>query len=312
MFIDSNRTARNILVIVVLYRRPPHESASLCSLAQILKDHPELTRNISLVLFDNSPQSQQPEVELNCPLLYKHDPANPGLAAAYNFALNLAGQKQCEWLLLLDQDTSLTTEFMIELMECTRMLADRTDVSSIVPKLIVAGKIYSPAAHFIDQLRHQYRYWRSGPGVSGNVHGIQEGRLSAYNSGAALRVSALRSIGGFPAQFWLDYLDHAVFHTLHMSGYKMYVMRASVPHDSSQLNVSSVPVWRQRNILAAQTLFVLKTANFVDRFFYRIWLLRYSRSLWLNRADKQLWREAAILAFRLTLRPEVWRPDPGI
>jgi hypothetical protein len=158
--------------------------------------------------------------------------------------------------------------------------------------LLVAGEIFSPAAHFIDQLRHQYR--RSNHAVSRDMVGVQQKRLVAYNSGATLRVSALLSIGGFPDEFWLDYLDHAVFHALSVRGYRIYVMRTEIEHESSQATLSSVPVWRQRNVLFAQTLFVKQTGNFVDRLLYRIWLLRYSRTLWIRYPDRRLWKEAAI------------------
>jgi hypothetical protein len=118
--------------------------------------------------------------------------------------------------------------------------------------------------------------------------------LVAYNSGATLRVSALCSIGGFPNEFWLDYLDHAIFHALSVRGYRMYIMRTELEHESSQATLSKVPVWRQRNLLLAQTLFAKQTGNFFDRLLYRIWLLRYSRTLWIRYPDRRLWKEAAI------------------
>ncbi len=263
-----------------------------------------MTQVLSLIVFDNSPHSQAVELGIDCPVLYKHDSSNPGLAAAYNFALNVAHDRQCDWLLLLDQDTSLTDAFMTELMECTAALIGQPLVASIVPKLVVDGTIRSPAAHFIDQIRHQYKYRQRGPGWRENISGIQRGRLSAFNSGATLRVSALQSIGGFPSEFWLDYLDHAVFDAFSKRGYEMYVMQALLRHDSSQINVSETPVWRQQNVLSAQALFVTRTATFWDRLLYRVWLLRYSRSLWLEHTDKEVYRKALIQAFN-------WRWTPA-
>jgi GT2 family glycosyltransferase len=284
----------SILAVVVLYKQAPSESRSLCSFIQILEADPELARRFSLLIYDNSPQEQAPQCNAAFPIAYKHDPTNAGLARAYNFALERAEEERREWLLLLDQDTSLTAEFFGELIACAGEFRQRGDIGSIVPKLLSAGRVLSPVAHFLDQVRHQYR--RSNHAVGRNVVGIQPGRLVAYNSGATLRVSALRAVGGFPEEFWLDYLDHAVFHSLMVRGYGLYVMRAEVMHESSQATVHTVPVWRQRNLLVAQTLFVKNTGSLTDRFFYRVWLMRYSRNLRLHYPDKRLWKEALLEA----------------
>ncbi len=278
-----------ILAAVVLYRREPSESESLCSLIQILNANPDLGKHFSIIVYDNSPQRHNSTVAANFPVLYKHDPSNPGLATAYNFALAHAEGRH-EWLLLIDQDTPLTCDFLTELIACADTLRTQPQVASIVPKLLVGGKIYSPAAHFIDQLRHQYR--RSNHAVGAHVVGVQEERLSAYNSGAAFRVSALQSIGGFPQEYWLDYLDQAVFHALFVRGYLTCVLRAEIKHDASQAAIGQVPAWRQRNLLLAQGHFVQQTGNVLDRLLYRIWLLRYSRILWIRHPDKHLWKEA--------------------
>ena len=290
----------SILVVIVLYKRAPSESQSFCSLIQILGANHDLAQNFSLILYDNSPQQQDFEEAVNFPFLYKHDPTNAGLPAAYNFALAQAQEKHHQWLLLLDQDTTPTCNFLRELLASTITLSAQQDVASIVPKLLVDGKIFSPAAHFIDQVRHQYR--RSNHAVSRDLVGVQQGRLVAYNSGAALRVSALSSIGGFPEEFWLDYLDHAVFHALSVRRYRMYVMRTEIEHESSQATLSSVPVWRQRNLLLAQTSFAKQAGNFFDRLLYRIWLLRYSRILWIRHPDRRLWKEAALHSLLLKTR----------
>jgi GT2 family glycosyltransferase len=292
----------SILVVIVLYKRAPSESQSFCSLIQILDANRDLAQHFSLIVYDNSPKRQNFEESVNFPFLYKHDPTNAGLPAAYNFALAHAQEKQHQWLLLLDQDTTPTCGFLTELLASTISLSAQQEVASIVPKLLVAGEIFSPAAHFIDQVRHQYR--RSNHAVSRDMVGVQQKRLVAYNSGATLRVSALLSIGGFPDEFWLDYLDHAVFHALSVRGYCMYIMRTEIEHESSQATLSSVPVWRQRNVLMAQTLFAKQTGNFFDRLLYRIWLLRYSRILWIGYPDRRLWKEAVLHSVFLKTRTD--------
>jgi GT2 family glycosyltransferase len=170
-------------------------------------------------------------------------------------------------------------------------------VAAIVPKLLVHGKIDSPATHFFDQMRRQFL--RPRQTMSWDVVGVQQQHLCSYNSGSTLRVSALRSIGGFPPEYWLDFMDHAVFHALFVSGYRMYVMLATLVHDSSYSDIASLPIWRLHNILLARTLYVKRSGNFIDRLLYRIWLLRHSRNLRQSCKDPRVWKATALQAFLL-------------
>jgi GT2 family glycosyltransferase len=273
---------------------------------RILDGNPDLAGRFSIIVYDNSPAPHSLDVAANVEIAYKHDATNPGLAAAYNFALAKAEERRYEWLLLLDQDTSPTASFVHELIACANELSTEPNAGSIVPKLLIDGKVYSPASHFVDQIRHQYR--RSNHAVGRHIVGLRQERLSAYNSGALLRVSAVRAIGGFPEDFWLDFLDHATFHALSVHGYFMYVMRSEIRHEASQRTIADVPSWRQRNLLFAQILFVKQAGNFVDRCLHRIFLLRCSVNLWRRHPDKRLWKEAARLALRPGSRAET---SPG-
>jgi GT2 family glycosyltransferase len=289
----------SILAILVLYNRELSQSQSGSSLLRILNDSPELAKHFSLVLYDNSPHPQTPEIAAGYPICYIHDPSNGGLASAYNFALQRAESEEREWLLLLDQDTSLTPEFVLELVQATGSLHSRSEVAAIVPKLQVNGRIDSPAADLFHQMRRQFL--RPEQSITRETVGIQKQSLCSYNSGSALRVTALRSTGGFPSEFWLDFLDHAVFHALFINGFRVYVLRSILEHDSSYSDIGSVPIWRLRNIILARTLYVRKSGTFVDRVLYRIWLLRHSRNLRQSCKDPTIWREATrqALGYRL-------------
>jgi GT2 family glycosyltransferase len=286
----ASHSPTSILTVVVLYNCELAQSQSFSSLFDILQANPEPAKHFSLLLYDNSPQPQSHMLSAGFPIHYIHDPSNGGLASAYNAALDRAEAERREWLLLLDQDTSLTTEFILELLEITTRLQAETEVASVVPKLRVNGRIDSPVAEFLALVRRQFS--SPEPVVSEDLVGIQQQRLSAYNSGSTLRVSALRSIGGFPPEFWLDFLDHVIFHALYVSGYRMYVMRAILAHDSSYSDVRSLPVWRLHNILLARSLYVQRNGAWMDRLLYRVWLLRHSRNLRQCCKDPRIWKEA--------------------
>ncbi len=291
------QASSSILVVVVLYNCDLSQSQSVSTLLSILNEHRALAKRFSVILYDNSPQAQSPAVAVDLPVHYVHDPSNGGLAPAYNLALARAESEGCEWLLLFDQDTSPTLEFMLELVTLASTLRGETTVAAIVPKLLVNGIVYSPATHFIDVLRRQFS--PRGPNTYDSLLGVQEQRINIYNSASTLRVSALRSIGAFPTEFWLDYLDHTVFHTLFANGYRIYIMRSSLEHHQSDADLQQLSAWRHSNVLKAQTLFVKRAGNRIDRLLYRIWLLRYSRKLRSECDDKRIWRETALQALLL-------------
>jgi GT2 family glycosyltransferase len=294
---QASHLPTSILAVVVLYKREICQSETVSSLFQILTDNPELAKSFSLFLYDNSPQPQTVGVRTVVPTRYVHDPSNGGLASAYNFALATAESEAREWLLLLDQDTSLTREFIFELLEAVNTLRAAPTVGAIVPKLIVNGIMHSPSLTFLTQMRRQFQ--PNQEPLERDFVGILQQQMCSYNSASTFRVSALRSVGGFPSEFWLDYLDHAVFDALFAGGYQMYVMFAKLAHEASYSDLGNMPSWRLQNVLLAQTLYVKRSGNFIDRLFYRVYLLRHSRNVRRAIKDPRMWRETALQAFLL-------------
>jgi GT2 family glycosyltransferase len=293
--------------VTVLYNQAPADSHALSSFFRILNEHPQMDGHFSLVVYDNPPHSH--EVTETLPFDYVHDPSNAGLAAAYNYALVRAEAAGYEWLLLLDQDTTLSSEFFVELLACANSLRPEDKVAAIVPKLIVRGTILSPAEHFIDFIRHQFR---NSVLTLDQAAGVQRQRISAYNSGSTLSVSVLRSVGGFPQEFWLDYLDHAVFHTLSSSGYRVYVLHAVLEHELAESDLNARPIWRFRNMLQAQSLFVKYAGSFSDRLLYRLWLLRSVRRLRATVRDQRIWKETARQALFFNATDSIRHPTKGL
>lgn len=298
----------SIFAVAVLYRCSLSKSHSICSLFQILEDDRELARYFSLLVYDNSPEPQAVTHPASFPVEYLHDPSNSGLAPAYNYALTRAQAEGCPWLLLLDQDTTLTDDFLSELLAATRSLKGSSSVAMIVAKLCVEGVIHSPTIPFFAQMRQQFT--RSSPPIEESVVGVMPGRLCAYNSGSTMRVSALQSIGGFPTEFWLDFLDHAVYHALLDHGFQAYILRATLTHDASYSDLRNLPYWRMHSVLSAQTLYVNQNGTFFERMLYRIWLVRRSRHFRKSCGDPRIWRETLRQAFFLSVPPSL-KPDQG-
>jgi GT2 family glycosyltransferase len=277
-----------ITVVIVLYEKAAQASEAFSSLRGILDTRPAWRERFKMLLYDNSPLPATNSDALPG-ALYVHDASNGGLSAAYNYALRQAQTNASEWLLLLDQDTTLTAEYVQALLEAAASQRSNHKVGAIVPLLELDNTIYSPEEDFFYHLRHQFpemRYYRASP----NMHGLQSRPLNAYNSGALLRVGAIETIGGFPGDFRVDYLDHAVFHLLNRAGYSLYVLSLKLQQKLSHVDLDSVSLARHTSVLQAQTLFVSRYGTFLDRLLFRLWLLRKSRPYRALCRDPEVWK----------------------
>ena len=100
-----------VLAVMVLYRMQPAQSKTLAGLAQAFAADAALATQIEVLVWDNSPTAAD-ESSLPFACTYRHAPVNAGVSGAYNAAAAMAAEHDRAWLLLLDQDTSVTGEFL--------------------------------------------------------------------------------------------------------------------------------------------------------------------------------------------------------
>jgi len=247
-----------ILAVVVLYQMAASRSPTLLSFGRALAES-GLASQFSLLIYDNSPSRQAVPDSFPVAIQYLHDPANGGVAAGYNAALQVAEKDGVEWLLLLDQDTEISADYLKTL--CRRLLETAAEhrFAAWVPKILARNKIVSPARVL----------WAGGSVPLDKVLcGEAPGEIAAINSGALLRVSALHEIGGFNRDLRLDFLDIWVFNRLHHAGYRIYVLDAVLPHELSFSHMESVPLNRYQNFLYAEALFYQCCKSPLQNLFY--------------------------------------------
>lgn len=265
--------------VVVLYRCTFDQSRTLQSLIAIRNQNPDLCARMGLLIYDNSPTEQPREFDGTGfgGFIYVHDPQNSGLAAAYNSGLEEAHRSGADWLLLLDQDTELRETYLQSLFVAIEASPEGS-VSAIVPKLMRGATVLSPQR--VGRLNNQ----NISPGFSG----VSPKKLTGLNSAACLRVKAVEAIGGFPQEYWLDFLDHVVFHRLQASGGKIQVLDAVVQHHLSLLNLEAeMSVPRYIGMLRAEWSFVRETGAGGGVFCHRLRLLKRTLTnaiRWKNKA----------------------------
>lgn len=234
----------DILTIVVLYKRTPENSETVQSLTSEFRRNPGMADQIGLLIWDNSPDPVV-DPQMQIPAIYRGDGENVGVAGAYDGGMRMAIASGCEWLLLLDQDTSIPAGFVSRLSEISREMQRRNDIAAIVPILMNGDEVSSPYV----------QGWFRRKAIHPPFRGTPAGLLLAHNSGAMVRITALREIGGFDLDFWLDYSDIVLFDRLQRSGRKIFVAGdVQAQHSISISDYDSlVSPERYRNILAAES-----------------------------------------------------------
>jgi GT2 family glycosyltransferase len=253
-----------ILAVVVLYNKLPAQSPTLRGLDRAFMQDPGLLGEYRVLLWDNSPR---PLAVGSIPFLFehRHSPRNEGVSGAYNAAAALAEAADADWLLLLDQDTSVTSEFLHAMAAHARRLAAEENVAAAVPFLVAGDFSLSP---------RRVRFGRYTP-VDSGFDGVARDEVFAANSGTLLRVAALSAVGGFSEDFWLDFSDVELFHRLHRAGYRVYVAAdARLQHDIALMDYDGrMTPERYRNFLAAEGAFYDLHKSLPERLLYSVRLL---------------------------------------
>lgn len=202
----------------------------------------------SVLLYDNSPPTEDRPTEWPAGFRYLRADTNRGWLGAYEAATAAAEEQTCDWLLTLDQDTALPRDFFAALAPDFAIAAADQRVGVIVPHLVEQGRLLSPAYVSIGRPRP----------VPAGFTGVPLREARAFNSGALLRVRAVQSLGGFDPCFWLDHLDSWLHHQLFVRGWRMYVAGSlTLQHQLSLLDVKQrVSSRRFQDFLAAEAAYI--------------------------------------------------------
>jgi GT2 family glycosyltransferase len=255
----------DLCVVVVLYNRTMNTSVTCRSLLQQTFIEPKDT----FIIYDNSPSSN---LGSSTPQGWEIvvDPSNGGLFTAYTYAVSRARSIGCPWVLLLDQDTELPSNFLVTVHEDLALMQAETDVVAIVPLVKAGNRQVSPM---------RPRLGREIPFDRRSV--VEASWLWAINSGTCLRVDFIDSIGGFSNAFWLDFLDHWLFKMINNSRKRVYVSKLILQHELSVSNMDSgLTVERYKNVLRAER-------EFTNHYLPKLWRYVLIPRL-LARASKHL------------------------
>lgn len=203
----------------------------------------ETQQQVNLIVFDNGKlpdRTIKPHCQLNQFVYYFNEESERGTRIAYQFALDNTDDK---WLLLLDDDTKLTENYLKLLFKQIQL--KRQDVVAFTPIIkSEEGIQISPTQS--NGLQSLHFPLKAGD-YSENITGI--------SSGLVLNTDFLKSIDGFHAPFVLDYLDHWLFYKIVSEGKKVSVLDVDMLHHLSVMDLTTVSKTRYQSIFESEYLF---------------------------------------------------------
>jgi GT2 family glycosyltransferase len=298
-----------IVIVVVLYKRTPEQSQTINSLAEIFGLNPELLESFKVLLWDNSPAAlNNPAVPF--PSEYRHGGRNLGTSGAYNHAMEFAESLGVPWLLLFDQDTTVSQEYLPRMLEYSHRFQNSPQndqmIGTVVPFVHSHGTLVSPRSLLrLNRVKQ----------IPSTFHGVYKRKGYAVNSATLMRVAALREIGGYSEDFWLDLSDVYAFQAMYRKGWRMFVAGdLHLQHSIAALDFDKeMTPHRYRNFLAAESAYVdlyssppeqalhllrllIRTVRQYQRYhnkvFARICWEYFCRRLFHNKAERILgWRK---------------------
>jgi GT2 family glycosyltransferase len=277
-----------VLAVIVLYKTTPSESASLSTLLATMSGLENGQADIRILLYDNTPGGQDTGV-LPPAVEYKVDFKNAGLATAYNCAIEIADRDGFDWLLTLDQDTSLPSDFLCKLCNTASLVASMHDVAAIVPSVLNDGKLLSPFT-----LMKRWTFTRH---FAEGFVGIPVDDVYAINSASTIKVSALKAIGGYDPRFHLDFSDLVMFRRLHSHKQRIFVAgNIRVEHEVSGYDLKT-----------RSTLARYENTCRAEEVAYDEWMGRLGRGVltlrMIYRLVYQLWKNGGDFSyFKIALR----------
>lgn len=238
--------AAQVLIVVVAYRTSLENAPVIRSLDQSFSQNPALLADFTTLVWDNSPVHQALPGGLSFPLEYRHSGQNLGVSGAYNNAAKIAAECEAQWLLLLDQDTALSPEFLIRMRDYAQRLLPQDQIAAVAPTVRMGPARISPKITV---------RWGKSVDPPANFDGEERKELVLMNTGLLLRLAALSKIGGYDPDFWLDFSDRYLCRMLAQKRFSAWIAADLCLEHHVSLITGRVSLARFANFLAAEDAF---------------------------------------------------------
>lgn len=174
---------------------------------------------IKLIIYDNSNETYIDYNKKFCKkntIEYYTQNKNVGLSKAYNYVIRKLDVKG--YLIILDDDTKLTKEYLAEVHELTK----KEEYEIILPIVKSNNKIISPAS-----INNSGRVK-----VLKNIEDIDYSKITAINSGMIIKNNVYNEIK-YNEELFLDYVDHDFMDNIRKSSFNIKIMDSIINQNFS-------------------------------------------------------------------------------
>jgi GT2 family glycosyltransferase len=188
---------------------------------------------------------------------------NVKLNGAYNYTLIHANKNNKSWILLLDQDTEITSDYFIKLSEVLGENKIEENTVAIIPSLSDNFNTLSP---------HKIVFFNSYR-IFITKSGYLNGHITAFNSMSLIKVDFLNEISGFTSFFPLDMLDYWLYHQIYKHKKRVYLLDTVLNHSLSITDFNkNMQLERYNQLLQSENKY-FSEFNFPHRLVYKTKLI---------------------------------------
>jgi len=246
-----------IIAVVVIFNTKIEESETLISLSGSLA---QTSDSMDLVVYDNSlhPVWESGSVFTMefFRIHYFHDPSNPGVSKAYNFAARYAQQLKKRWILLLDQDTSFPIDTISTYVSA---LKNHPTIKLFAPVLKLSDdRILSPSRYFF---KRGFALKKITPGL----HSLK--RISPLNSGMLIELDTFIISGGYNEKIKLDFSDFQFIERFKKNSDQFCIINVISLHEFSDEETNTVKL-NERFFFYCDGAKNSEKSSFCDRLIY--------------------------------------------
>lgn len=268
-----------IFGVIILYKCDISKSKTIRSINTVFKKNPDFYSKFEFIVYDNSVSYNSiRKINENFSFKYSYinNNRNDGLAIAYNYALNFCNNRSAKWLVLLDQDSTLTFSFFHNLLQDISEIKNE-NIYAIAPNMFYNNKKFSPSKIIPGGIHRPLK-----------LHGksIFNKPIFAIGSCTTINTNFFKSIGGFNEIFWLDCLDRWIYFMIFKNRGSVLISETNILHDLSILDYDKfLNENRYKNILFYETLFIRLYKSKLDNFIYFFRLL-FRTIIFLSKKNK--------------------------
>lgn len=241
-----------LYAVVVIYNKN-------CNVSQTLSCLKKYSKQIKIIVFDNSTTDfHNNDYCKKNNLEYYTFYENVGLSKAYNYIIDNIEKKAKDYLIILDDDTNLTDEYIQEVLQQIKF-----DYDVLLPIVTTNNQIISPS-----NTQFNCRVKKIN-----DIDNVNLNKVTAINSGMVIKMIIYNSIR-YNEEIFLDYVDHEFMRKIRKNIKKIYIMKSEIKQNFSMYEKVDKTSRLKRFLIYKHDFKIYCKNNLLGIFFYHLNILK--------------------------------------